>query len=169
MNSTFVQGLEMPVRLVMAIVAGAAIGLNRWVHHKPAGLGTHGLVALGAALASILPSQLTGADAQAASRVIQGVVTGVGFIGAGVIMRKNQSQDVQGLTTAASIWISAILGIACALSKIGIAATGLALALVILFVSKPIEGMLEKIIQRRENSSDLRRGPSDEFRNTGQA
>ena len=169
MHSMFVHGLEVPLRLIMAIVAGSAIGLNRWFYHKPAGIGTHGLVALGAALASILLSQAPGADAQAASRVIQGVVTGVGFIGAGVIMRNNQTQDVQGLTTAASIWISAILGIACALSDIRIAATGLTLALVVLFVSKPIEGVLEKIVRHRENGSDLRRRPSDESRSTGQA
>ena len=166
MNSTFAHGLEVPVRLVMAIVAGAAIGLNRWFYHKPAGIGTHGLVALGAALASILLSQTPGADAASASRVIQGVVTGVGFIGAGVILRKNQ--DVQGLTTAASIWISAILGIACVLSDIGITATGLVLALVVLFVSKPIEERLERIVRHRENGLDLRPA-SDELRKSGRA
>lgn len=150
MNSALVHESEVPLRLVLAIVAGAAVGLNRWFHHKPAGLGTHGLVALGAALASLVAARNPGADAAAASRVIQGLVTGVGFIGAGVIMRENQGQQVHGLTTAASIWISAILGIACALSNFTISAVGLALTLAVLTVSKPIEEMLERIVRRRE-------------------
>jgi putative Mg2+ transporter-C (MgtC) family protein len=151
MGGTFVHGFEMPLRLVLAIITGSAIGLNRWFHHKPAGLGTHSLVALGAALASILAARVPGGDAAAASRVIQGLVTGVGFLGAGVIMRENQGQQVHGLTTAASIWMSAILGIACALSDFTIAGTGLALTLLVLFVSKPLEDMLERIARRRES------------------
>ncbi len=152
MNSVFAHSFEVPLRLVFAIVAGAIIGLNRWFWHKPAGLGTHGLVALGAALACIIATHTPGADAGAGSRVIQGLVTGVGFIGAGVIMRENGAQQVHGLTTAASIWISAILGIACALSNFATTATGLGLALVVLFVSKPLEGALERIKNRRENA-----------------
>ncbi len=150
MNSALVHWFEVPLRLSFAILAGAAIGLNRWFHHKPAGLGTHGLVALGAALASIIATKAPQTDAGAASRVIQGLVTGVGFIGAGVIMRENRDQQVHGLTTAASIWASAILGIACGLSEIDIAAVGLGLALVVLFISKPMEEALERMVQRRE-------------------
>ncbi len=151
MNSPIAHSLELPLRLVFAVVAGAVVGLNRWLYHKPAGLGTHGLVALGAALASIIATHTPGADAGAASRIMQGLVTGVGFIGAGVIIRENGVQQVHGLTTAASIWTSAILGIACGLSDFTIAATGLGLALVVLLVSKPSEQVLEKIVKRREN------------------
>ncbi len=150
MSSTYAHSFEVPLRLVFAIVAGAIVGLNRWFYHKPAGLGTHGLVALGAALACIIATHAPG-DAGAGSRVIQGLVTGVGFIGAGVIMRENGAQQVHGLTTAASIWASAILGIACGLSDFTLAATGLGLALVVLLVSKPLEGALERIMKRREN------------------
>ena len=151
MDSALAHSFEVPLRLVLAIVAGAVIGLNRWFYHKPAGLGTHGLVALGAALASIIATHTPGADAGAASRTIQGLVTGVGFIGAGVIMRENVGQQVHGLTTAASIWTSAILGIACGISNFAIASTGLGLVLVILFVSKPLEGVLERMKKRTEN------------------
>ncbi len=149
MNHPFVQSLDVTLRLVFALAAGAAIGLNRWLYHKPAGLGTHGLVALGAALAAIVATRTPGADAGAASRVIQGIVTGVGFIGAGVIMRDNSSEQVHGLTTAASIWVSAILGIACGISDFVIGATGLILALIVLMVSKPLERALGRMVKRR--------------------
>ena len=151
MTSAFVHLLEIALRLLFAVLAGAVIGLNRWFYHKPAGLGTHGLVALGAAMACIIATHTHGADAGAASRTIQGLVTGVGFIGAGVIMRANRGQQVHGLTTAASIWASAILGIACGLSDIAIPAMGLGFVLIILFVSKPLEGALERIVRRRED------------------
>jgi putative Mg2+ transporter-C (MgtC) family protein len=151
MNSLFIHPLEVPLRLVCAIAAGGAIGLNRWFYHKPAGLGTHALVALGAALASIIASLAPGADAGTAGRAVQGILTGVGFIGAGVIMRGNGEQHVHGLTTAASIWASAILGIACGLSEFMVAASGVLLALFVLFVSKPLESALERAVQRREN------------------
>ncbi len=80
-----------------------------------------------------------------------GACHGVGFIGAGVIMRENGAQQVHGLTTPASIWASVILGIACGLSDFTVAATGLGLAFVVLLVSKPLEGALERIMKRREN------------------
>jgi putative Mg2+ transporter-C (MgtC) family protein len=149
MINPFAHAPDVPLRLVFAVAAGAAIGLNRWLYHKPAGLGTHALVALGAALAAIVATRTPGADPSAASRVIQGLVTGVGFIGAGVIMRENSSQQVHGLTTAASIWTSAILGIACGISEFVIAATGLILTLLILVASKPLEEALRKFVKRR--------------------
>ncbi len=151
MSSQFAHSLDVTLRLVFAVAAGAIIGLNRWLYHKPAGLGTHGLVALGSALAAIVATRIPGADAAAASRVIQGIVTGVGFIGAGVIMRENSAQQVHGLTTAASIWASAILGIACGISDYAIGATGLILALIILVVSKPLEEALDRIVKRRSD------------------
>ncbi len=151
MNSAFAHSYEVSLRLVLATGAGAIIGVNRWFYHKPAGFGTHGLVALGAALAAIIATHAPGADANAASRTIQGLVTGVGFIGAGVIMRENGAQQVHGLTTAASIWVSAILGIACGISNFAVAAVGVGLSLVVLFLSKPLEGLLERIISRNEN------------------
>ncbi len=151
MSNPFAHSLDVTLRLVFALAGGTAIGLNRWLYHKPAGLGTHGLVALGAALAAIVATRIPGGDAAAASRVIQGLVTGVGFIGAGVIMRENSNQQVHGLTTAASIWAAAIIGIACGISEFAIAATGLILALIVLVVSKPLEEALGKIVKRHSD------------------
>jgi putative Mg2+ transporter-C (MgtC) family protein len=101
---------EMLMRLGLALLAGVVLGLNRWLHHKSAGIRTHSLVALGAALAMLSIGSLSGGDAQAASRVMQGLLTGVGFLGAGVIIQVNHSQRVRGLTTAASLWACALLG-----------------------------------------------------------
>ena len=102
--------LEILLRLGLALLAGIVLGLNRWMHHKSAGIRTQSLVALGSALVMLLIGSYPGADAQAGSRVLQGLITGIGFLGAGVIIRQDQSPTVHGLTTAASIWACAILG-----------------------------------------------------------
>ena len=151
MNGSWIQSLDLILRLIFAMTAGAIIGLNRWLSHKPAGLGTHALVALGAALASVVVLRAPGADANAVSRVIQGLVTGVGFIGAGVIMRENSGQQIHGLTTAASIWISAIIGIACGISDFVVGVAGLVLALVVLVISKPLEEAAGRIFKHQHD------------------
>lgn len=104
--------LDIVLRLGTAALVGGAIGLNRDLHHKPSGLRTLSLVAVGAALATLTASQDPN-DAAAVSRVLQGLITGVGFLGAGVIVRHTQTSKVHGLTTAATIWVTAVLGAAC--------------------------------------------------------
>jgi putative Mg2+ transporter-C (MgtC) family protein len=105
------------LRLGLATVIGGLIGLNRELHGKPAGLRTNALVALGSALIVITTGQLPGtvdfhaSDAQ--SRAIQGLITGIGFLGAGVILRKTGEDRVTGLTTAAAVWVAALFGAAC--------------------------------------------------------
>lgn len=106
------------LRLGAAALIGAAIGLNRDLHGKPTGVRTLGLVGLGTALvvlASMDFKTAEGLDANPVSRAIQGVLTGIGFLGAGVIVRNSTGQKVQGLTTAALIWLTACLGIVCGL------------------------------------------------------
>jgi putative Mg2+ transporter-C (MgtC) family protein len=104
---------EVLLRVVFATVAGAAIGWNRHWAGKPAGMGTHALVALGAALFVAIPAHLSGTHGgDAIARVIQGVATGVGFLGAGEIFRDPDSaRSVHGLTSAAAIWATAALGV----------------------------------------------------------
>jgi putative Mg2+ transporter-C (MgtC) family protein len=130
-------------RLSAATVVGGLIGLNREMKHKPAGLRTHALVALGAALATSLPSwsPLIGEahHADAISRVVQGIITGIGFIGAGVIMRSNDGHEVHGLTTAASVWLAACIGCACGTGAMVPAAISLVLVLLILIFGGPLE------------------------------
>ena len=139
------------LRLGTAVLLGGAIGFNRELLQKPAGLQTHSLVALGTALVSLTSLQLTIdssiGDSGSISRVIQGLVAGVGFIGAGVIIHRGQSTEVVGLTTAASIWLVSAIGIAVGLGlwRTALIATGLSLAILI------VGGALDRVIERAQN------------------
>jgi len=137
-----VRWTEALVRLLAATLAGAAIGFNRELTQKPAGLRTHALVSLGSALA-VLTAAVLGPDdesvhADATARVIQGVVAGIGFIGGGVILHA-EGRHIVGLTTAATIWVAAALGVACAVGHWGIAGTAVAIALFVLVVGQWVE------------------------------
>lgn len=103
--------LHLALRLLAAILCGAALGLNRGIKQKPAGLRTHALVALGAAFAAWMAIRLGSGGAAEVARIMAGAMTGVGFLGAGVILRDEARGRVEGLTTAASIWVSTILGL----------------------------------------------------------
>ena len=122
------------LRIGLALLAGSILGLNRWLHHKSAGIRTHSLVAIGSATAVLLISDFVQNDTQAMSRVLQGLITGLGFLGAGVILHEQRSSKIHGLTTAASLWTCALVGAAFGagqfmLGLISIGAIFLALAL----------------------------------------
>ena len=104
--------LDVFLRLGAAVLAGAIIGFDREIREKPAGLRTLTLVSLGSAVFTL--TALDHAVDGSISRVIQGIVTGVGFLGAGTIIRGQTEHSVRGLTTAASIWLAAAIGVACA-------------------------------------------------------
>lgn len=114
MNLTDIdQPHEMLFRLGLATLLGAILGIDRDLHRKPAGLRVLAMVALGACgviMASITFAHSTG---DGLLRSVQGVLTGIGFLGAGVIMHAQGKDEVHGLTTAATIWISAIVGVIC--------------------------------------------------------
>src|SRR5213082_3013619 len=125
--------LEVILRLFVAAAIGACIGLDREVRRKPAGMRTHALVALGSALVTLVvvrfdPMSL---HVDAISRAIQGIIAGVGFLGGGAIL-KAEHEMVHGLTTAASIWLVASLGIACGTGQWGAALLACIIALLIL-------------------------------------
>ncbi len=105
--------LDAALRLGSAVAIGGLVGLDRGLRNKPAGLRTHALVSLGAALMTYTGIELAPTEPSAITRVLQGVIAGVGFLGGGVILRDAQDLRVRGLTTAASIWIVAGLGMAC--------------------------------------------------------
>jgi putative Mg2+ transporter-C (MgtC) family protein len=132
-------------RLLLALACGAVIGLNRDLHRKSAGFRTFGLVSVGSSVVALVITQVS-PDVNAVSRVIQGVLTGIGFLGAGVILHQPTSSRVTGLTTAAAVWLTAGLGIACGLGEFPLALAGLAVALVILIIGRPIELFLEKLL-----------------------
>ncbi|HEX6039486.1 MgtC/SapB family protein [Longimicrobium sp.] len=136
------------VRLVSATLIGAALGLNREIRGKPAGLRTHALVALGTALVTLTGIELAGHDGEfdsnSVSRVIQGIVAGIGFLGGGTILKADSGQHISGLTTAASLWVVACLGIACGVGLWQMAIVAVLLALVVLIVGEPLENALHR-------------------------
>jgi putative Mg2+ transporter-C (MgtC) family protein len=118
-------------RLIAAVILGAVIGVQRELVGKPAGLRTHALVALAASVFTIVPLE-AGMDLDGVSRVIQGVATGIGFIGAGVILKRHDEGEVLGLTTAASIWAATAVGVGIGLGHVVLSALAVALTLVVL-------------------------------------
>jgi len=129
------------VRLLVAVVLGGILGLERTHMHKPAGMRTHMLVALGAAIV-VLAAQLSGMSSADLSRVIQGIVTGIGFIGGGVILKMSEQHQIVGITTAAGIWLTATLGIAAGTGRLILAVVGAILAFVILTILGRLEHWL---------------------------
>jgi putative Mg2+ transporter-C (MgtC) family protein len=127
------------LRLGAAVLAGALIGLDRQVRRKPAGLRTVSLVSLGSA---VFVLAATGGSDDANARVIQGIVTGIGFLGAGVIIRGQTEETVRGLTTAASVWLAAAVGVACGLAfwPLVVLSTGFGLLILVL---EPIDQWLK--------------------------
>src|SRR6202011_828537 len=127
---------EIALRLGVATVAGGLIGLNRDLHGKPIGLKTLGLVGLATAMVVVLadPSADPAKISDAASRVMQGILTGIGFLGAGVIVPAEHHLRVRGLTSAACTWLTACVGIACGVGQWRIVAVALAIAFTLLIV-----------------------------------
>jgi putative Mg2+ transporter-C (MgtC) family protein len=133
-------GLELPdgyaaarvaIQLVLSAVLGGLVGLERERLGKAAGLRTHMLVALGSAL-FVLAAREAGAAPADLTRVIQGVATGIGFVGAGTILKLTEQHEVKGLTTAAGIWLASAVGLAVGLGRIWVAILGAILTLIIL-------------------------------------
>jgi len=131
------------IRLLAAMILGGVIGIQRERFGKPAGFRTHMLVCLGTAVFVITCSSV-GMAFDAMSRVIQGLVTGIGFIGAGTILKLESEEEIKGLTTAAGIWMTAAIGITAGLGAVGIAIMSTVLALIILAVAQPLEDFVQK-------------------------
>ncbi len=123
--------MEILIKLVVATVLGLLIGFERSIHNKPAGMRTHSLVCVGSALFTIISTSITGGDP---ARVAAGIVTGIGFIGAGMIFR--EENKVRGLTTAAEVWVMGAIGIAVG---IGYYFAALATTLIVIFILIPMK------------------------------
>ena len=120
------------LRLVIAAVLGGVLGYERESKGRAAGTRTHMLVAIGAALFVLIPQQAKVSDADL-TRVLQGLVAGIGFLGAGTIVRGTGQEDVKGLTTAAGIWLTAAIGVAAGMGREATAVLATALALFVLY------------------------------------
>jgi putative Mg2+ transporter-C (MgtC) family protein len=138
-----VQMARVIIRLTAAMLLGAVIGFQRERTGKSAGLRTHMLVAIGAALFVVGPLE-AGMGEDALSRVIQGLATGIGFIGGGAILKLTEEHEIEGLTTAAGIWMTAAVGVAAGLGRFGSALLGVAMTWIILGILGRIEFRIEK-------------------------
>jgi len=136
------QTLDAALRLGSAVAIGGLVGFDRGLRQKPAGLRTHALVSLGAALMTYTGLELAPAYPGDNTRVLQGIIAGVGFLGGGVILRDGQDQRVRGLTTAASIWIVAGLGMACGAGHWRTGLLASAFTLLVLVAGRRIEQLL---------------------------
>lgn len=135
------QWARMAIRLASALLLAGLLGFERERKRRPAGLRTHMLVALGAALFTIVPVEM-GASDDAVSRLVQGIAAGIGFLGAGAILKREQPRNVHGLTTAASIWMAAAIGFACGAGWLGLAALGAAMTYLVLSALGRVEDQL---------------------------
>jgi putative Mg2+ transporter-C (MgtC) family protein len=135
------------IRVIAATVLGAIVGIERERAGKPAGLRTHMLVSLGTAV-FVLACADANMSLDGLSRVIQGIVTGIGFVGAGAILKLNEQREIQGLTTAAGLWMTAAIGVACGLGGLGLAVIGTTVALLIL----ALEHVVDSRIRARKNN-----------------
>ncbi|MDM0000266.1 MgtC/SapB family protein [Variovorax sp. J22P240] len=140
------QVLRILVRLLLAAILGFMLGFEREHQGKAAGVRTHMLVAIGSALFVLVPQQ-AGIQAADMSRVIQGLVAGVGFLCAGTILKQGRDeQNVQGLTTAAGLWMTAAIGMACGLGREVTAVLSALLALVVLALVPRLVTLIERLV-----------------------
>ena len=147
--------LELVERLLLSAFLGAALGFEREWRQKYAGLRTNILIAIGSTLFTVMSIDLSWGSGGDPTRVAAQIVTGIGFLGAGAIMRTGA--DVRGLTTAATIWVNAAIGVAVGGGEYKLALIATAVTLMVLIVLNPVEGWLE----RRGVKSLEDAGPTD--------
>jgi putative Mg2+ transporter-C (MgtC) family protein len=133
--------LDLMLRLLLAAGLGAAIGVERELRRKPAGLRTNMLIAVGAALFTTISIRL-GTAGGTPDRIAAQIVTGIGFLGAGAILRSGES--VHGMTTAATIWVNAAVGMAAGAGEYTMASVATAITLVVLTALEPVENYFDR-------------------------
>ena len=140
--------IEILLRLGAATLSGMAIGINRDMQNKPMGMRTLAIVSLSSATV-VLSASAFGRlhyEQDAISRIVQGILTGVGFLGAGVILRNSDRMEIHGLTTAATVWLAAAFGVTAGLGAWFITIAGNVIALSLLVFGKPLEHALGRIL-----------------------
>ena len=158
------QLIRVSTRLLAALAVGTAVGLQRELTHKTAGLRTHMLVALGTAL-FIVGAAENGMQADALTRILQGVATGIGFLGGGAILKLTDQREVHGLTTAAGIWMTAAASAVAALGQITVAILGTVLGLFVLTVIRRLEkdlGLHNHADKENHRHAPLKSNPQDD-------
>ena len=141
------QLVRVTLRLGTALAIGTAIGLQRELTHKPAGLRTHMLVGLGTAL-FIVSAAESGMQMDSLSRIVQGLATGIGFLGGGAILKLTSEREIHGLTTAAGIWMTAAASAAAALGQIAVAVLGTVFGMLVLIAFRKLEKELGHLAKK---------------------
>ncbi|HEX7774591.1 MAG TPA: MgtC/SapB family protein [Pyrinomonadaceae bacterium] len=137
------------IRTITAVILGGIVGMQREKVGKPAGLRTHMLVSLGTAVVVLACSGI-GMDMDGLSRVIQGIVTGIGFVGAGTILKLTDQREIEGLTTATGLWMTAAIGVAVGLGALGIAVIATVLTMIVFY----LQGLEDALNKRSQNQGD---------------
>ncbi len=159
---------EIILRLGVAALAGGALGLNRDLHGKPIGLRTLSLVALASAMVMVLADPLrNGGFSDAGSRVVQGILTGIGFLGAGVIFHAEKHFRIRGLTSAACTWLTACVGIVCGAGQWRIVIVALAITSVILWTGGPVERAMHRALGGKPYRDQPVPDPADQSSDAG--
>ena len=149
--------IRISLRLFVALVIGGLVGIQRELTHKPAGLRTHMLLALGTALIVITADE-SGMSKSVLSRLFQGLVTGIGFLGGGAILKLTAEHEIHGLTTAAGIWLTAAASAAAGIGQLALAVVGVCLGLLVLAAFVKVE----KRLGHRASQDAANRKPPDE-------
>ena len=140
------EDLDVLLRLFAAVAVGLIVGFNRDMQEKALGMRTLAMVSLGAAIVTISTMEYVDYAEDAESRVlqglIQGIMTGIGFIGAGVILHDTRGRQIYGLTTAATVWVTAALGIACGMGAWPPVIAGVVLSIAVLYGLGKLEARL---------------------------
>jgi putative Mg2+ transporter-C (MgtC) family protein len=144
--------IELIERLCLAALLGAILGFEREWRQKNAGLKTNILIAMGSALFTLMSIDLSASAGGDATRVASQIVTGIGFLGAGAIMRTGAG--IRGLTTAAMIWVNAAIGVACGGGEFRLAIIATGVTLVVLLVMTPIEKALDRHLRSRKGRDE---------------
>jgi len=159
---------EILLRLGIAALAGGAVGLNRDLHGKPVGVRTLSLVGLATAMVMVLADPLrNGGFSDAGSRVVQGILTGIGFLGAGVIFHGEKHSRIHGLTSAACTWLTACIGIMCGAGQWRIVTVALAIAFVVLLIGGPVERTLHRTLGGKPYRDQPAADPDDQSSDAG--
>jgi len=142
------------LRIAVAALLGGVLGFEReWKGHW-AGLRTHMMVSIGCAILVISGLEVSGNQREAVTRVIQGIASGIGFLGAGTILKLDKKQEIKGLTTASSIWLAAALGTTAGLAQYGLAIASALISLFVLGVLGPLEKFFEQRQARHRKERD---------------
>ena len=145
--------LELAERLLLAALLGALLGFERELRQKSAGLRTNILIAVGSALFTMMSYELADGRVADPSRVAAQIVTGIGFLGAGAIMRTDSG--IQGLTTAATVWVNAAVGVAAGGGEFRLASIATAVTLIVLLLLHPVEIFIDRRFGKRSRGDDL--------------